>query len=670
MNQLEKKEPLQAILIDDNFNDCFVPITDRKPLPLLPLVNVPLLDYALEALNRSGVEEVFLFCSNQVEQVRVYVQWQQQINRCSWSIGMSVTIVSSEGCRCLGDALRDFDAKGLVRGNFILMGVDTVTNSNLAAILEEHKRVTKTDKGAAMTVIFKEGFQQQRTGSEVLIAMDKNTKRLLFHQRLKPQYKERSFSIPLDIFLQNKDVTVQHGLLDPQIAICSSSVLPLFSDNFDFLTRDDFVRGLLINEEILASTIYVSQLPREEYATKVNNWQSYQIVSRDIANRYVYPLVPDMGVCGTEQLISFCRNNIYRNRDLRLARSSVLKSDVVVGEECCINEKTVVEYSVLGKGCKIGKNCRISNSFILEHVEIGDNCELDHCIVGEMAKIESHCKLTNGCILGPNVVLPKTTVISKVSVQSTQPDENWTEGSKQIGVQAYTLPESSENKDDDPLADSEDDVEQANIIYHAMRLSKLERTFSPSIYSSSSEEGESRCMSPIQEDANIFLSEVLESLKRGYSEQSNPDYLILEINSSRYAYNMSLSEVNFYVVKAMLQLLMMQENITAGSMITMLKKLLIYFGPVFKNYIRGKDAMMDGLKALEESAQQEELIRAKIAQLVHFLYEQDFISEEVIFEWHEELEDEGEGSVKRNLTKLIDWLMQSSEEDDNDDDSE
>ncbi|XP_058832919.1 translation initiation factor eIF-2B subunit epsilon [Topomyia yanbarensis] len=670
MNQLEKKEPVQAILIDDNFNDCFVPITDRKPLPLLPLVNVPLLDYALESLNRSGVEEIFLFCSNHVEQVRAYVHRQQQINRCSWSIGMSVTIVSSEGCRCMGDALRDLYGKQLVRGNFILMGVDTVTNANLAAILEEHKQLTMTDKGAVMTVVFKEGFQQQRTGREVLIAMDKTTRQLLSHQRLKPQHKESKFSIPLQVFLQNKDVTMLHGLLDPQIAICSSSVLPLFLDNFDFLTRDDFIRGLLNNEEVLDSTIYVSQLPREEYAAKVNNWQSYQIVSRDVANRYVYPLVPDMGVCGNEQHYSFCRNNIYRSRDLRLARSSVLKSDVVVGEQCFIDEKTVVEHSVLGKGCKVGKNCRISNSFILDHVRIGDNCELDHCIVGEMAEIEQNCKLSDGCILGPDVVLPKATIISKVSLQSTKPDNTWTEGSKEMGAQAFTVPDLAENAMDDPLANSDDDDDQANTINHAMRLSCLERAVSPSIYSSSSEEGESRGMSPIQEDANIFLSEVLESLKRGYSERSNPDYLILEINSSRYAYNMSLSEVNFYVVKAILQLLTMQENAAGGAVVTLLNQLLSYFGPVFKNYIRGRDAMMDALKALEESAQQDEVIRTKIAKLVHYLYERDFVTEEVILEWHEEMEDDGEGSVKRSLAKLVDWLMQSSEEDDDEDESE
>lgn len=73
-------------------------------------------------------------------------------------------------------------------------------------------------------------------------------------------------------------MTLRHDLIDPQIAICAPSALPLFADNFDFATRDDFIKGLLINEEILASTIYFLELPAEQYAAKVSNWQTYQIV--------------------------------------------------------------------------------------------------------------------------------------------------------------------------------------------------------------------------------------------------------------------------------------------------------------------------------------------------------------------------------------------------------
>lgn len=95
MDQLDKKEVVQAVIIADNYNDCFKPFTDTKPMVdypppytfpdissffpftfqgLLPLVNVPVLDYVLESLNRCGVEEVFIYSSCFIEQIRSHVK--------------------------------------------------------------------------------------------------------------------------------------------------------------------------------------------------------------------------------------------------------------------------------------------------------------------------------------------------------------------------------------------------------------------------------------------------------------------------------------------------------------------------------------------------------------------------------------------------------------------
>jgi translation initiation factor eIF-2B subunit epsilon len=131
-----------------------------------------------------------------------------------------------------------------------------------------------------MTVVYKNVDSRQRTGEEVVLGIEKQTRRLLFHQRLKSQsvHKEASFKFPLEIFLLNPQVMLHHNIADPQLAICSASVLPLFADNFDFENRDDFVKGLLINEEILDSRIYVNLLPNGEYAARVSNWQTYQMI--------------------------------------------------------------------------------------------------------------------------------------------------------------------------------------------------------------------------------------------------------------------------------------------------------------------------------------------------------------------------------------------------------
>ncbi|KAG4066513.1 hypothetical protein HA402_007149 [Bradysia odoriphaga] len=659
MDRLEKKEILQAVLIADNFNDNFIPITSSTSMSLVPLVNKPLLDYALEALNRSGIEEVFVFSSTFVDKVKAYIK-QGILEKCSWATQMSVQVIGSEGCRCLGDALRDLDGKSVIRGHFILMGCDAVTNAQLGSIFEKHKRICKFDKGAAMTVIYKKVGSDHRTGNEVVVAIDQDSKRLLFHQRLNPVHKERHFSFPLDIFLVNSAVSIRHDLMDPQIAICAPSVLPLFADNFDFLSRDDFIQGLLMNEELLASSIYVAELETEEYAGRVHNWQTYQMVSSDVTNRWAYPLVPDMGVSCLYQNYLFYRNNIYRSGDLQLARGAVLKENVVIQKQCVIDDGSVLTNSVVGRNCTIGKNCTIEHAYIFDNVTIQDNCVLKHCVIGSGTKISRGNLIECGAVIGDNVVLIDNQKIAKVLIQSSPPE--FDDSSKKLGDSAYTISDPVEHCE----ADS-DDEDSDNKTSGFVRMSAIEFNSINSVCSSSDEE-ESRSGSPVQEDSNIFLSEVLDSLNRGFDEKSNPDFLILEINSSRYAYNMALSEVNFYVVKAILSLRHVA-SADANNLIGAINQVLTHLGPVFKNYIRGDDAMMDCLKAVEDSCEQHETIRLKVAQIFHYFYDKELVNEEAILTFYGQLDDDSTW-LKSALKKLVDWLEASSEEESEDDESE
>jgi translation initiation factor eIF-2B subunit epsilon len=52
---------------------------------------------------------------------------------------MTVTVIVSQMCRSLGDAMRDLDTKAVIRSDFILVSGDMVGNLNLLPILEHHR---------------------------------------------------------------------------------------------------------------------------------------------------------------------------------------------------------------------------------------------------------------------------------------------------------------------------------------------------------------------------------------------------------------------------------------------------------------------------------------------------------------------------------------------------
>lgn len=127
-----------------------------------------------------------------------------------------------------------------------------------------------------MTLIFQEaglGQLGNDPSGEVIVAVN-NQNRILLHRKT----QDRKIEFPLEIFLENNLVSIRHNLKDTHIAVCSPFVLSLFSDNFDFQTKDDFVKGLLMNEEILGSTVYCQVVKGGGFGGAVSNWRMYQAI--------------------------------------------------------------------------------------------------------------------------------------------------------------------------------------------------------------------------------------------------------------------------------------------------------------------------------------------------------------------------------------------------------
>lgn len=55
-----------------------------------------------------------------------------------WTLTMKVNVIVSESCHSFGDCLRDIDAKGLLRGDFVLLEPGVISNISLLPLLKKH----------------------------------------------------------------------------------------------------------------------------------------------------------------------------------------------------------------------------------------------------------------------------------------------------------------------------------------------------------------------------------------------------------------------------------------------------------------------------------------------------------------------------------------------------
>nr|CAD7455375.1 unnamed protein product [Timema tahoe] len=413
-------------------------------------------------------------------------------------------------------------------------------------------------------------------------------------------------------------------------------------------------------------------------------------LNHDVIHRWAYPLVPDLSLDNSDDPYIFLRRHVYRQRSATLCKGCDLEEDVVLAKGTVVGENTQITRSVIGQNCRIGKNCDIADSYIWNNVVIEDGCCVKFSVVGEGCVLSQGVHLKDGCILGPGVIIPPVQSFLGLRIVAETFDcsnEDYTQeyGNSISGIFELCFSQSSDtsvkfilcsplssaelkkigpkavmvlavNKD----VDSEDEQEGPRVSGLTLVEEEEGEDSSENSDQLSTSSDLSYRASPVPDDTSLFFNEVMDSLSRGYDDKLQCDNLVLEINSSRYAYNVSVQEVNYHVVRALVSLP------SPDNYWVQLRMQLGYFLPILVNYIRNQQAQEDCLQALEEVATIREELRDSLLKLLHLLYEQDILGEEAILKWHSspDLDDPAATPLRITVEPFIKWLQEADEESD------
>lgn len=669
----DAEDVIQAVLIADSFNYRFLPITIEQPRALLPLVNTPLIDYSLELLVANGVNEIFVYCKTHADKIREHIKATEF---CSSSCPATVTVLSSMGPMSVGDVLRDIDSRSLIRSDFILVSGDLVANLDLRSVIAMHKEKRKADKMAIMTVVYKQASPNHRTRSsedDILIVMDVSNDRLVHYEKT---MKKRHMTVPLDVLKKasSKVVDLRYDLLDCHVSVCSPHVPAVFSDNFDYETQDHFVRGILVNEEILGNNIFVHVIT-DQYAARVSNLHTYDAVSKDVIHRWAYPLVPDRPMFCSSPPYSYSRRNVYMGQNVTLGRGCVLEEDVVIGPHSSLGANSSLTKTVVGRSCKVGENVTISGSYLWDDVVVEDGCCINRSIVCNSAIIKAGSTLEPGCVISYNVVVGPGHSVSagtRIALQDSKdflatpgfdsdedeafvPAEATHTLSPQFGAESHgmrwSIPSTRSEDNKDIVTDQWGVEDSADSDSSFSFLSSL-RSVSPE-----PDMG--------MEEAVCFYGEVLESVRSGIAERVSSENLTLEINASKHAYNIPIDDVPLAVVKAVLEGPPTKAG-TAGQP----KELLAYIKSAFtaqeemlKHYIKTEATQIAVLEGMAEFALLQPTVLSIFARVIVLMYDMDMLGETQILQWYEGLKrEERHTQIVDLLQPVITWLQNAEEE--------
>ncbi|KAJ2846660.1 translation initiation factor eIF-2B epsilon subunit, GEF, partial [Coemansia erecta] len=425
-------ELLLAIVIADSFDDLFQPLSLNKPRCLLPLCNVPMIEYTLELLASSGVNETLVVCKSHAESVKAYIK-QSKWARTHSPMKVKTKVVQ-QSCT-LGEALREIDDT-LFISDFILCTGLVISNMNLSSILDMHLANAKRDKDQIMTMVLQEATSGHRItdkSDESVYVIDPSSNKLLSVDSFPSLPMADHLDIPLGIITDSPEVEIRADLIDTNVYICSPAVLELFRDNFDYQTmRSDFIHFISISTldestfyaHILTGTSSLSTVPAETrqrslgsrdqsepfavshsgYAAAVIDTSAYDAISRDLIGRWAYPLCPDSNPVD-ETVYSYNRGAVYKAEPVFLGRESRVEHHVVLGFNSQVSDFARVTDSVLGKDCGIGERSVVRGSYMFEGAKVGKGSVVERSILGERVTILDNVFIEHGCIIGDDVVI-------------------------------------------------------------------------------------------------------------------------------------------------------------------------------------------------------------------------------------------------------------------------
>ncbi|MED6169236.1 hypothetical protein PIB30_019708 [Stylosanthes scabra] len=643
--------PLQAILLADSFNTKFRPITLECPKVLLPLVNIPMINYTLTWLESAGVEDVFVFCCAHSKQVIDYLDksgWLSQPN-------FSVTTIESHNSVSAGDALRLIYERNVIHGDFVLISGDTVSNMSLTQALAEHKERKKKDSNAVMTMVIKRSktnpvIHQSRLGTEELfMAIDPDTKQLLYYEE-RTDLSKGILHLDKSLLADNPSLTLHHDKQDCYIDICSPEVLSLFTDNFDYQhLRRHFVKGLLV-DDIMGYKIFVHEI-HSNYAARIENFRSYDTVSRDIIHRWTYPMVPDVMNYGNTAT-KLERQGMYRASEISQSQSAVIGPFTVIGFGTKIGNNTIISDSVIGKGCKIGSNVCIKGCYIWDHVTIEDGCKLNHAIVCNEVTLKSGAILEPGVILSFKVVVGQEFVVPPYSYVSLlqQPVEEDSDEELEYADSTSVITSRVDKSDEEDASEVPDT--------HISSVSELGMGGVGYIWQKYEDNEDSR--------DDFFEREVEATFLRAVNENIQEDHLILEVNSLKLSCNKLTADCAGALFYAMMKYAVDTPHISLDGLMQNVKAVLTKWKKALRSYLTDIDEQIEIILKFEEICLESAKEYAPLfTKILLYMYNEDIIEEDAILSWEDEKRDADEADkvFVNKAQDLIQWLKVAEEED-------
>lgn len=340
---------MQALILAGGKGTRLRPLTVYTPKPIVPVMNRPFLLYQIEILRRCGITDITLSLSYQPDKI-------EHLLGSGSEFGVNLRYITEPSPMGTGGAYRF--AADTLRETTVVFNGDILTNLDVGKLVEFHRA-----RNAEATITLAPVDDPSRYGL-VQIDADERVERFVE----KPTADELA---QLNINTINAGVYV----LEP-------SVLDLIAKDTNRSFEYDVFPEILKREMPFSGYVM-----KDEYWLDIGTPASYLRAHHDFL---------DGVIDGFE---------IERESGSDVATRAEIDKLSVIGEGCTIKPGARIVKSVIGPGVHIEEKSVIENSVIWSHSRISSAAEINDAVIGRSCHIGRNAIVSNGSVLGDKTAL-------------------------------------------------------------------------------------------------------------------------------------------------------------------------------------------------------------------------------------------------------------------------
>jgi mannose-1-phosphate guanylyltransferase len=349
--------PLHAIILVGGRGTRLQPLTDTRPKPMLPILDVPFLEHQLAALRSHGVTDVTFACGFLPQQIVAYFGEGDRV-------GLRLHfVIEPEPLDTAGAIAFAARASGAAESTMVVCNGDVLTSLDIGALLAFHR-----ERGAQATIALAPVDDPSRYG---LVRIGSDGAVQAFLEKPKPE--------EIDTNLINAGTYV----LEPSV------IARIPTEGRCNIEREVFPQ--LVGEGLYA-------LASDAYWNDIGTFPSYLAANVDMLRGRI-------GGAGAFDAAGSATS-------VCVAPGAQVDRDADIQGPVCIDEGAIVEAgahvgpdAVIGAGALVATGARVRSSVVLERAHVGSDAQVVDSIIGEDAVVNPGSSVSDGAVIAPGAVV-------------------------------------------------------------------------------------------------------------------------------------------------------------------------------------------------------------------------------------------------------------------------